>query len=187
VKFVPTDLAGVFVIEPEVHRDSRGFFLETYHARKFAAAGIGEAFVQDNHSLSLRNSVRGLHAQSRNPQAKLVRCARGTIYDVAVDIRLGSATFGRYVAVQLSGEDFRELFLPPGFAHGFAVLSDEAEVEYKCSACYDPDDEISIAWNDPDIGIPWPVESPLLSPKDQRAPRLAEIHARLPRYAGTRA
>jgi dTDP-4-dehydrorhamnose 3,5-epimerase len=163
------------VVEPDVHRDARGFFLETYHQRKYAAGGISAAFVQDNHSRSGRGTLRGLHAQAKRPQGKLIRVVEGEIYDVALDIRHGSATFGRWVGVRISGDDFRQLWVPPGFAHGFCVLSDVAHVEYKCTDVYDAADEISILWNDPDLGIEWPIREPIVSAKDSRAPRLREI------------
>lgn len=175
MKFVPAGLEGVVVIEPEVHRDSRGFFLESYHARKYREGGIDAVFVQDNHSRSIRGTVRGLHAQRRYPQGKLVRAIQGEIFDVAVDIRPGSATWGKWTSVVLSAENFRLVYIPPGFAHGFCVLSEEAQVEYKCTDFYVPGDEITIAWNDPDIGIAWPVEDPILSSKDRDAPPLREV------------
>ena len=162
-----------------MHRDERGFFLETYHREKYARGGIAAEFVQDNHSRSARGTLRGLHAQLRRPQGKLIRCAAGEIYDVAVDIRRGSATFGRWVGITISGEDFRQLWIPPGFAHAFCVLSEVAHVEYKCTELYDAADEISILWSDPDIGIVWPIRDPVVSVKDSRAPRLREIAPRL--------
>jgi len=184
MKFMPTKIPDVLLIEPEVHRDARGFFLETYHAARFESAGIPESFVQDNHSSSRAGTLRGLHAQLRHPQGKLVRVVRGEIYDVAVDIRRGSPSFSRFVAVRLSSENFLELYIPPGFAHGFLALSDEAEIAYKCTDLYRPGDEIGISWNDPQIGIPWPLERPLLSEKDRSAPWLAEIEHLLPQYPG---
>ena len=162
-----------------MHRDARGFFLETWHQQKYAAAGITGAFVQDNHSRSARGTLRGLHAQVKRPQGKLIRVVEGEIYDVALDIRPGSPTFGRSVGMTISGDDFRQLWIPPGFAHGFCVLSEVAHVEYKCTAVYDPADEISILWNDPDLGIAWPLRDPIVSAKDSRAPRLREIAARI--------
>jgi dTDP-4-dehydrorhamnose 3,5-epimerase len=174
-----TDLPGVCIIEPTVHRDPRGFFLETYHAAKFAAAGIDVQFVQDNHSASVRNTLRGLHLQRTKPQGKLIRVIEGEIWDVAVDVRPDQSTFGRWTATTLSAENFRQLWVPPGFAHGFCVMSDRAQVEYKCTTLYDPADELGIAYDDPDIGIPWPISSPLLSDRDSRHPRLAEVRARL--------
>jgi dTDP-4-dehydrorhamnose 3,5-epimerase len=174
MNFSPTPLDGVVVVEPDVYRDERGFFLETFHARKYAAGGIAGPFVQDNHSRSRRGILRGLHAQRTKPQGKLVRVISGSVFDVAVDIRPGSASFGRWFGVELSAENFRQLWVPPGFAHGFYVTSEIAEVEYKCTELYDAQDEIGIAWNDPEIGIAWPDPAPALSPKDARAPRLRE-------------
>ena len=179
VRVIPTDLPGVLILEPIVHRDDRGFFLETYHEQRFAAAGIAGPFVQDNHSRSVKGTLRGLHAQVRRPQGKLVRAVEGEMFDVAVDIRRASATFGRWVGVRLSGENFRQLYVPPGFAHGFCVVSAQVHVEYKCTAFYDPADEISIAWDDPEIGIEWPIEQPIVSAKDQRAQRLQQMIDRL--------
>jgi dTDP-4-dehydrorhamnose 3,5-epimerase len=180
MKLIETELPGVRIVEPDVFRDERGFFLETYHAGKYAESGIPGPFVQDNHSFSVRGTLRGLHAQRRQPQAKLVRAVEGEMFDVAVDIRRGSPDFGRWVGITLSGANFRQLYIPPGFAHGFCVLSDQVHVEYKCTALYDPVDELTIAWNDPTIGVAWPVEEPRLSPKDAEAPTLAELMLRLP-------
>jgi len=182
LKVLPTNLTGVVVIEPVVFRDPRGFFVETYHAERYGAAGIDASFVQDNHSRSERGTLRGLHAQQRFPQAKLVRVIEGEIWDVAVDIRLGSPTFGRHVAVTLSADDQRQIFVPIGFAHGFCVLSERAQIEYKCTNYYHVEDELHILWNDPELAIPWPVETPTLSDKDRAAPPLRLLHDRLPRY-----
>jgi dTDP-4-dehydrorhamnose 3,5-epimerase len=182
VKFVPTALPEVVRVEPDVHRDARGFFVETWRADRWGAGGVAGPFVQDNHSRSRAGTVRGLHAQGRRPQGKLVRVVRGEIWDVAVDVRRGSPSFGRWVAETLSAENFAQLWIPPGFAHGFAVLSDEAEFVYKCTDYYDPTDELRIAWNDPALAIPWPVAEPLLSEPDRRAPTLAELAERLPRW-----
>jgi dTDP-4-dehydrorhamnose 3,5-epimerase len=179
VRFVPTALPDVILVEPDVYKDDRGFFLETYHERKYAEGGIAGPFVQDNHSRSVQGTLRGLHAQIRHPQGKLVRAVEGEMFDVAVDIRRGSPTFGRWVGVRLSGENFRQLYVPPGFAHGFCVVSAQVHVEYKCTAFYDAADEISIAWDDPDIGIEWPIAKPIVSDKDERAPRLKEMVGRL--------
>lgn len=179
MRFQPTRIPEVVLVEPRVFRDDRGFFLETYHQRKFTEGGIPETFVQDNHSYSVRGTLRGLHAQLRRPQGKLVRAVVGEIFDVAVDIRPGSPTCGRWVGEILSGDNFRQLWVPAGFAHGFAVLSETAHVQYKCTDFYDRDDEIGILWNDPGIGIEWPVDrfggEPLLSPKDREAPALETI------------
>jgi dTDP-4-dehydrorhamnose 3,5-epimerase len=174
-----TELPGVLLVEPTVHRDNRGFFLETYHREKYAAVGIEAAFVQDNHSRSTARTLRGLHAQLRRPQGKLVRAVEGEIWDVAVDIRPDSATYRRWVGAVLSATNFRQLWIPPGFAHGFCVLSEFAQVEYKCTTLYDRADEICVAWNDPELAIAWPVEEPLLSDKDRTAPTLAALEGRL--------
>ena len=180
MRFVPTDLPGVLLIEPDVYRDERGFFLETYHARKYQTAGIPGVFVQDNHSRSVRGTVRGLHTQRHRPQGKLIRVLQGEIFDVAVDIRRGSPTFRRWVGVTLSAENFRQVYVPPGFAHGFCVISETADVAYKCTELYDSADEFGVLWNDPDIGIAWPVRAPLLSEKDRSAPPLVELTKVLP-------
>jgi dTDP-4-dehydrorhamnose 3,5-epimerase len=179
MRFVETAIAGVIVIEPDVHRDPRGFFLETFHAAKYAAAGIPAVFVQDNHSSSVRNTLRGLHMQVRKPQGKLIRVVEGEIWDVAVDVRRGSATFGRWTAERLSAENFKQLYVPPGCAHGFCVLSETAQVQYKCTELYDPADEIGIAYDDPDLAIAWPVASPLLSERDRSHGRLTDLADRL--------
>ena len=184
MKFEATSLPGVVLVEPDVFRDNRGFFLETYHARKYADGGVPGPFVQDNHSHSVRGTLRGLHAQLERPQGKLVRAVAGEMYDVAVDIRRGSPTFGRWYGVRLSGDNFRQLYVPPGFAHGFCVLSETVHVEYKCTDFYDRADEITICWNDPAIGVAWPVEQPTISDKDRKAPRLAEMGDRLPAWKG---
>jgi dTDP-4-dehydrorhamnose 3,5-epimerase len=180
VRFVQTDLPGVLVIEPDVHQDPRGFFLETYHAAKYREGGIEAPFVQDNHSRSVRGTLRGLHLQPGRPQGKLIRVIEGEIYDVAVDVRRRSPTFGRWVAVTLSAENFKQCYVPPGFAHGFCVLSPDAQVEYKCTDLYEPAGEIGVAWNDPTLAIPWPIARPLLSDRDRRNPTLAELMDRLP-------
>jgi len=187
MKFLATDLPGVIVIEPDIYRDPRGFFLETYHAQKYRDGGIGAGFVQDNHSRSMRHTLRGLHAQQRHPQGKLVRVLQGEIFDVAVDIRRGAPTFGRWVGVTLSADNFRQCYVPPGFLHGFCVLSEWADVEYKCTALYDPTDELGVVWNDPQIGIAWPVPEPILSAKDRGAVRLAEVLDRLPFFTASTA
>lgn len=178
------DLPGVKLIAPVVHRDDRGFFVETYHQQRYAAAGISAVFVQDNHSRSVRGTLRGLHMQRTKLQAKLVRVIAGEIFDVAVDVRLGSPTFGRWTSARLSAENAHQLFVPEGFAHGFTVLSDVAEVEYKCSAFYDSADELAIRFDDPAIGIEWPVSAPILSARDASAPTLAGHADRLPAFLG---
>jgi dTDP-4-dehydrorhamnose 3,5-epimerase len=177
----PTDLPGVLTITPRVFRDARGFFFESYNAEQFKTHGIDAIFVQDNHSQSTRGTLRGLHFQlPPMAQDKLVRCTRGAIWDVAVDIRAGSPTLGRWVGVELSADNFRQLFVPSGFAHGFCVLSYEAEVLYKTSAVYSPAYERGIAWDDPAIGIAWPIAEPLLSDRDRRAESLAAYLAGTP-------
>lgn len=183
MRTVPTSLPGVLVVEPTVHGDSRGFFLETYHQKKHAQMGITAPFVQDNHSRSIRGTLRGLHLQRTRLQGKLVRVIQGEILDVAVDVRRGSPNFGRWVSVDLSADNFRQLWVPPGFAHGFVVVSASADVEYKCTDFYDPADEIGIAWNEPDLGIQWGIDQPLLSDRDRRHPPLASLLDRLPVYS----
>jgi dTDP-4-dehydrorhamnose 3,5-epimerase len=185
LKTTPTDLPDVLLIHPAVHRDDRGFFLETYHAERYEKAGLSKPFVQDNHSRSARGTLRGLHAQIERPQGKLVRVTQGEVLDVAVDIRHGSPTFGQHVGVVLTAEGFEQLWIPEGFAHGFCVLSETAELQYKCTDFYDPTSELTIAWDDPDIGIRWPAEEPpLLSEKDRLGIRLADCATDLlPHYS----
>lgn len=180
MKPIETSLPDVWLFEPSVFGDARGFFMETFSAREFGALGLQTHWVQDNHSLSSRGTLRGLHYQLKNPQAKLCRVVRGAVLDVAVDIRRGSPSFGKHVAVELSAENKRLILVPRGFAHGFLVLSDEAEFLYKCDDFYTPGDEFSVAWNDEQIGIEWNLgvlglETPLLSGKDAAPPRLREI------------
>ncbi len=170
-----TKLDGVVLLEPEVHGDERGFMVETYRRDVWAEHGVDVEFVQQNHSRSVENTLRGLHFQTEPGQAKLVRCPRGVIFDVAVDLRRGSPTYGQWEGHCLDDHDHRQLFVPAGFGHGFAVLSDEADVAYQLSSLYDPATEAGIAWNDPDVGVEWPVEEPLLSERDKVAPPLAEI------------
>lgn len=184
MKVSETSLPGVLLVEPVVHGDERGFFLETYHRQRYGAAGIDLEFVQDNHSRSRRGTLRGLHAQVEREQGKLLRCVEGEIFDVAVDARRGSPRFGQWVGEVLSAANFRQLWIPPGFLHGFCVLSETAQVEYKCTDLYVPSDEISVAWDDPEIGIEWPIEDPLLSERDRAAGTLAEMRERLPLYDG---
>jgi dTDP-4-dehydrorhamnose 3,5-epimerase len=179
-----TGLAGALVIEPRVFRDARGFFLETYHAERYAAAGVAGPFVQDNHSHSTRGTLRGLHFQWRRPQGKLLRVIEGEIFDVALDIREDSPTFGRWVGVMLSAGNFLQFYVPPGFAHGFCVTSDVAQVEYKCTAPYDPEGEGGIAWNDADLAIPWPIGDVILSKRDRQHPTLRQRYGRGPSGAG---
>jgi dTDP-4-dehydrorhamnose 3,5-epimerase len=183
LRFEPTRIPGVVVIEPAVHRDERGFFLETWHAEKYRAGGIDATYVQDNHSRSARGTLRGLHAQSPHPQGKLVRVIEGEIFDVAVDARRGSPAYGQHVGAVLSAENFRQLYVPPGLLHGFVVVSEFAQVEYKCTTPYHREAELSVAWDDPDLAIAWPVDAPLLSAKDAHAPRLREVQDRLIDYA----
>ena len=175
MKTHPTPLEGVLIIEPAVFEDKRGFFMETYQRERYAHAGITDHFVQDNLSRSVKNTLRGLHFQRRHPQAKLVQVLHGEIFDVAVDIRSGSKTFGRWTGVRLSAENRHQLFIPGGFAHGFCVLSDTALFSYKCTDFYHPDDEGGVLWSDPDIAVNWPVENPILSDKDSRFSTLAEF------------
>ena len=179
MRILNTDLPGVLLIEPDVFRDPRGHFLETFHERKYREAGIPYPFVQDNQSRSNRGTLRGLHAQLQRPQGKLIRALQGEIFDVAVDIRPGSPTFGKWTGAKLSGDDFRQMFIPAGFAHGFCVLSETADVAYKCTDFYDRADEIGLRWNDPTVGIAWPIRDPLLSEKDAALPTLSQLRARL--------
>ena len=173
---IQTELDGVLVIEPNSFGDARGFFLETFQAERYRElAGIDLPFVQDNHSRSSRGVLRGLHAQRAHPQGKLVRVARGEVFDVAVDIDPTSKTFGRWVGVHLSDENHRQLWIPPGYAHGFVVLSDVADFEYKCTDLYHPEDEIGLIWNDPHVSIDWPISDPLISEKDARLPTLDKL------------
>lgn len=172
-RFMRLDIPEVLIVEPSVFDDERGFFMETYKYSMFFAAGIREYFVQDNHSRSSENVLRGLHYQ-KNPsaQGKLVRCVRGKVFDVAVDIRKGSPSYSQWVGVELSGENQRMLYVPAGFAHGFVALGGTAEIIYKCTGEYSPSDDRGIIWNDPEIGIQWPLEKPVLSEKDSRLPAL---------------
>ena len=173
---IKTNLRDCVVIEPNVFGDDRGFFLETFQANRYAdLAGIGLPFVQDNHSRSFKGVLRGLHFQMTKPQGKLVRVVRGEVYDVAVDIREDSETYGLWHAEVLSEHNKRQFWVPPGFAHGFVVLSEIADFEYKCTNYYDPNDEGSICWDDPDLDIGWPIKNPILSAKDAAATRLVNI------------
>ena len=176
MKISHSKLKGCVIIEPRVFGDDRGFFLETFQAARYKQeAGIDLPFVQDNHSRSARGVLRGLHFQKTKPQGKLVRVVRGEVYDVAVDIRKGSATFGQWEGVILSEDNKKQFWVPPGFAHGFVVLSATADFEYKCTDYYDPSDEGSILWSDPDLDIPWPIVNPVLSTKDESAKRLVDL------------
>jgi dTDP-4-dehydrorhamnose 3,5-epimerase len=175
-----TQLDGVVLIESEVHGDERGFLVETFRDDGWRELGVGVEFVQENHSRSGRGILRGLHFQTRPGQAKLVRCIRGRIWDVAVDLRHDSPTYRRWEGYELDDELHRQLFVPAGFGHGFCVLSDQADVAYKLSSYYDPATEAGIAWDDPDVGVEWPISDPILSQRDRTAPRLAEIADTLP-------
>jgi dTDP-4-dehydrorhamnose 3,5-epimerase len=175
-----TQLDGVVLIEPEAHGDERGFLVETFRGHDWRELGIGVEFVQENHSRSGRDILRGLHFQTKPGQAKLVRCLRGGIWDVAVDLRRDSPTYRRWEGHELDDERHRQLFVPAGFAHGFCVLSERADVAYKLSSYYEPETEAGFAWDDPDVGIEWPDTEPQLSERDRRAPRLSEIAAELP-------
>jgi dTDP-4-dehydrorhamnose 3,5-epimerase len=178
---IQTQIPEVLIIEPKVFGDRRGFFCETYHADRYTSHGIKRAFVQDNVSRSVRGVLRGLHFQNPRSQGKLVSALHGKMLDVAVDVRHGSPTFGHHVATELSDENRRQMWIPRGFAHGFLVLSESADVFYKCDEFYSPSDEIAIRWNDPAIGIRWGVDSPSLSERDAAAPALTETMG-LPRY-----
>jgi dTDP-4-dehydrorhamnose 3,5-epimerase len=175
-----TKLDDVVLLEPDVHGDARGFMVESYRRDTWAELGIDVEFVQHNHSRSSRGTLRGLHFQTEPGQAKLVRCPRGRIFDVAVDLRRGSPTYGQWEGHELDDEAHRQLFVTAGFGHGFAVLSEEADVAYLLSSTYDPATESGIAWDDPDVGVEWPVEEPLLSERDKQAPTLAEVADSLP-------
>ena len=170
-----TSLPGVWELRPKVIRDARGFFLETYHQQKFSDLGIHDVFVQDNHSRSAKGTLRGLHYQLRHPQAKLCRVVEGEVLDVAVDIRIGSPTFGKWASVSLSAERQNQIFVPQGFAHGYVALSDSVQFLYKCSDFYDPTSEYGIIWNDPDLAISWGVANPLVSEKDAKYSTLAAM------------
>lgn len=183
MKISETELPGVLLLEPKRFGDDRGFFMELFHAKRYTEAGIPGPFVQDNFSRSAKGILRGLHFQQPHAQGKLVQVFAGAVYDVAVDIRRGSPTFGKWVGMELSADNRRQLWVPAGFAHGFCVLSESADFHYKCTELYSPASEHGIAWNDPDLGIPWPVKSPLLSPKDSAAPRLKDAPV-LPDYMG---
>lgn len=175
MKVTKTELESVLIIEPKVHSDSRGSFYESYVKKKYVEQGVNDEFIQDNHSISRKGVLRGLHYQENPGQAKLVRVARGEVFDVAVDIRKNSPTFGQWSGALLSGENHRQLYIPVGFAHGFCVLSESAEFLYKCSEYYAHSGERGVLWNDPDIGIEWPIKEPFLSEKDKILPRLRDI------------
>ncbi|MGL4853678.1 MAG: dTDP-4-dehydrorhamnose 3,5-epimerase [Lentisphaeria bacterium] len=187
MKLLPTPIADLLLIEPDVFGDHRGFFIESYHQEKYAKLHelLNVDFLQDNQSRSSKNILRGLHFQNPNGQGKLVRCSRGAVYDVAVDIRVGSPTFGQSFGVELNDENHWQLYIPPGFAHGFCVLSESADFSYKCTEFYQPQNEGSILWNDPALKINWPITEPILSQKDQNAVKLADFPIdKLPCYRG---
>lgn len=185
MKISETEIPGVLIFEPKVFEDDRGFFLETWRKDKYAEAGVKEDFVQDNVSFSMRGTLRGLHFQNPHGQGKLVQVLTGQVFDVAVDIRVGSPSFGKWVGIELSGEDRRQIYIPPGFAHGFCVMSEKALFSYKCTDYYAAECDSGIIWNDPDIGIEWPIADPVLSQKDAKNPRLSQITEKnLPTYNG---
>ena len=169
------DIAGLLILEPKVFGDARGFFMELWNEERYLAAGIEGRFVQDNISFSRRGILRGLHFQNPNGQGKLLQVLQGEVFDVAVDLRRSSRTFGRWHGLALSSDNKKQFFIPPGFAHGFQVLSETALFHYKCTALYSPKDELALAWNDPDVGVQWPIKEPVLSEKDSRAPRLKDL------------
>jgi dTDP-4-dehydrorhamnose 3,5-epimerase len=177
VKVIPTKLEEVLLLEPQSFEDPRGYFMEIFQARRYTEIGIHNVFVQDNLSCSVRSTLRGLHFQHPNPQAKLVQAVSGEIFDVAVDIRRGSPTFGQWAGAILSDQNHRQLFIPEGFAHGFCVLSERAHFLYKCSALYSPKDEGGLRWDDPEIAVDWPIAQPLLSERDKQFPSLKQIAA----------
>ena len=180
---IETSLPGVCEFRPVVFEDARGFFMETYHFEKFRALGVADSFVQDNHSRSSKGTLRGLHYQLNHAQAKLCRLVEGEALDVAVDIRLGSPTFGKWASVKLSAKTHNLIYLPPGFAHGFLALTDSVQFLYKCSDFYHPNDEHGVIWNDPDINISWGIDSPTVSDKDAKFPKLSQVPRELlPRY-----
>lgn len=184
IERIETSLPGVLELRPEVFRDNRGYFLETYNQAKFAELGIEDHFVQDNHSCSTRGTLRGLHYQLRHPQAKLCWVAKGEALDIAVDVRTGSSHFGKWTSVRLSAEESNQIYVPTGFAHGFLALTDTVQLLYKCSDFYDPSDEHGILWNDPDLNISWGTTNVIVSEKDAKNPSLVQIPVELlPEYA----
>jgi dTDP-4-dehydrorhamnose 3,5-epimerase len=178
MKVIETKIPGVLIIEPKVFGDSRGFFLESFNAARYAEYGIETNFVQDNHSRSSKGVLRGLHFQKQYPQGKLVSVTSGVVFDVAVDIRQDSSTFGQWVGIILSADEHKQFYIPPGLAHGFCVLSETADFQYKCTDYYHPEDEGSIRWNDSDIAIEWNISDPRLSEKDAKAPFLKDIYGK---------
>ena len=175
MEFIQTELPEVIIVKPTIFTDHRGFFMESYHIDKYTKGGISCKFVQDNHAKSVKNSLRGLHFQLNHPQGKLLRCLQGRIFDVAVDIRDDSSNYGKWVGVELSCKNKYQLFIPPGFAHGYCVLSQTAEIAYKCSEIYHPEDDRGIIWNDPEVDIKWPIVNPILSDKDKSLPLLSHL------------
>ena len=175
MEFIQTEIPDIILVKPSVIKDHRGFFMESYHIEKFSMGGIDCTFVQDNHAKSIQNTLRGLHFQVNFPQAKLLRCLKGKVFDVAVDIRKNSPYYGKWVGEELSEENKYQLFIPEGFAHGYYVLSETAEITYKCSEVYHPEDEQGLRWDDPEIGIEWPETEPILSRKDQLLPFLKDF------------
>ena len=176
MKVEKTNLPGVVIVTPKVHGDERGFFMETFNQATFGNLGLPDSFVQDNHSRSSYGVLRGLHFQYPQWQGKLVRVLNGEIFDVAVDVRADSPSFGQWVGVTLSAENKQQLYIPSGYAHGFCVTSDMADVVYKCTSLYKPDDDVGIRWDDPDVNVEWPIENPVVSAKDQAAGRLRDLH-----------
>jgi len=174
MEFIQTEIPDIILVKPNVIEDHRGFFMESYHIEKFKIGGINCTFVQDNHAKSVQNTLRGLHFQVQYPQAKLLRCLKGKVFDVAVDIRQNSPYFGKWVGEELSEENRCQLYIPEGFAHGYYVMSETAEIAYKCSEIYHPRDEHGIRWNDPEIAINWPGDNPILSEKDKALPMMAD-------------
>lgn len=177
MKITTSPIEGILIIEPKIFNDKRGFFMETYNQARYNESGINATFVQDNLSYSQKNTLRGLHFQIKHPQAKLIQVISGEIFDVAVDLRPGFATFGKWTGFYLSSENRRQVFIPEGFAHGFCVLSESALFHYKCSDFYAQDDEGGIIWSDPDIGIEWPVQNPIISEKDKQYHKLSNLTA----------
>ena len=176
MEFVQTEIQDVILVKPTVIEDHRGFFMESYHIEKFKLGGIDCTFIQDNHAKSVQNTLRGLHFQVKYPRAKLFRCLKGQVFDVAVDIRKDSSYYGKWVGEELSEDNKNQLFIPKGFAHGYYVMSKTAEIAYKCSEIYHPEDEQGIVWNDPAIGIGWPCNTPILSDRDRNLPPLKDLH-----------
>ena len=174
MEFIQTEIPDIILVKPNVIEDHRGFFMESYHIKKFKIGGINCTFVQENHAKSVQNTLRGLHFQVQYPQAKLLRCLKGKVFDVAVDIRQDSPYFGKWVGEELSEENRYQLYIPEGFAHGYYVMSETAEIAYKCSEIYHPQDEQGIRWNDPEIAINWPSQNPILSENDKALPMMAD-------------